>query len=85
MNWLVWILLGLVAGVLGKLIMPGKDPGGWIITIILGIVGAIVGGYIAGLLGFGGVDGFNIRSLAVATGGSVLLLFLYRVLFGRKK
>ena len=79
MGILVWIILGLVVGVIAKLIMPGKDPGGFIITIILGIAGAFVGGFIASSLGFGSVAGFDIRSLLIAVGGAVLLLAIYRV------
>ena len=47
MGWLIWIVLGLVAGVIAKFIMPGRDPGGFIVTIIIGIVGALVGGFIS--------------------------------------
>lgn len=79
MGFLVWIILGLVVGVIAKLIMPGKDPGGFIITIILGIAGAFVGGFIATKLGIGSVTGFDIRSLLIAVGGAVLLLVIYRV------
>ena len=79
MGIVVWIILGLVVGVIAKLIMPGKDPGGFIITIILGIAGAFVGGFIASSLGFGSVAGFDIRSLLIAVGGAVLLLAIYRV------
>jgi len=79
MGILVWIILGLVVGVIAKLIMPGKDPGGFIITIILGIAGAFVGGFIASKLGIGSVTGFDIRSLVIAVGGAVLLLIIYRV------
>ncbi|MGB7404547.1 MAG: GlsB/YeaQ/YmgE family stress response membrane protein [Pacificimonas sp.] len=78
---LYWILIGLVAGVLGKLIMPGRDPGGIIVTILLGIAGAIVGGFIAGALGIGG--GLIVQ-LIVATLGAVLLLWLYRMFKARK-
>jgi uncharacterized membrane protein YeaQ/YmgE (transglycosylase-associated protein family) len=80
MGIVTWIVMGLVAGVLAKMIMPGKDPGGLIITIVLGIAGAVVGGFIGTQLGFGGVSGFDIRSLAIAVGGAILLLFLYRML-----
>ncbi len=73
-----WLLLGLVVGALGKWIMPGKDPGGPFVTMGIGIAGAIVGGFIGSFLGLGGVNGFDIRSLALATGGSVLLLWVYR-------
>jgi uncharacterized membrane protein YeaQ/YmgE (transglycosylase-associated protein family) len=80
MGFLAWIILGLVVGVIAKLIMPGKDPGGFIITIILGIAGAFVGGFIASKLGFGSVTGFDIRSLVIAVIGAVVLLVIYRVL-----
>lgn len=78
MGILTWILVGLVAGVLGKLISPGDENMGWIKTILLGAVGAIVGGFIASALGLGAVTGFNIGSLLVATGGAVLVLFIYK-------
>ncbi|MHB9880296.1 GlsB/YeaQ/YmgE family stress response membrane protein [Pacificimonas sp. ICDLI1SI03] len=77
---LYWIIIGLVAGILGKMIMPGRDPGGIIVTILLGIAGAVVGGFLAGLLGIGG--GF-IVTLIVATLGAVLLLWLYRMFRAR--
>jgi uncharacterized membrane protein YeaQ/YmgE (transglycosylase-associated protein family) len=78
MSWLVWIGLGLVAGILAKWIMPGRDPGGIIITIVIGIVGALLGGFISAQLGFGDVTGFDIRSVIIAVLGAVLLLFIYR-------
>jgi len=80
MGFIVWIILGLVVGVIAKLLMPGKDPGGFIITIILGIAGAFVGGFIASKIGFGTVTGFDIRSLLIAVGGAVLLLIVYRMI-----
>ena len=79
MNWLVWIIFGLLAGAIAKFIMPGKDPSGFIVTIIIGILGAVVGGYLGSLLLGVGVSGFNFPSMLVAIGGSVLLLFLYRL------
>jgi uncharacterized membrane protein YeaQ/YmgE (transglycosylase-associated protein family) len=79
-----WIVLGLVAGVLAKILMPGRDPGGLILTIILGVAGALVGGFIGTRLGFGTVSGFDLRSLAIAVGGAVLLLILHRLLKGRR-
>jgi uncharacterized membrane protein YeaQ/YmgE (transglycosylase-associated protein family) len=82
MGILSWIVLGLIVGVLAKWIMPGRDPGGMIITILIGIAGAFVGGYIATALGFGSVTGFNLGSLVIATGGALLLLFVYRQLKG---
>ena len=80
MGILSWIVLGLIAGALAKLLMPGKDPGGFIVTILLGIAGAVVGGFIATRLGLGSVTGFDLRSLLIAIGGSALLLFGYRFL-----
>ncbi|HEX5064734.1 MAG TPA: GlsB/YeaQ/YmgE family stress response membrane protein [Myxococcota bacterium] len=82
MGILSWILLGLIVGALAKWIMPGDDPGGTIITILLGIAGAFVGGFLATLIGLGTVDGFNIGSLLIAIGGSLLLLWVYRRMRG---
>ena len=78
MGILSWIVLGLIVGALAKWIMPGDDPGGPIITILLGIAGAFVGGFLATLIGLGTVDGFNVGSLLIAIGGSLLLLWVYR-------
>ena len=83
MSWIIWIILGLVAGVLAKWIMPGRDPGGFIVTIILGIVGALVGGFISVKLGFGDVTGFNLPSILIAVLGAMLLLFIYRMVKSR--
>jgi len=80
MGFVAWIVLGLVAGILAKVIMPGRDPGGLIVTILLGIAGALVGGYLGTQLGFGRVSGLDLRSLAISVGGAVVLLFLYRML-----
>ena len=84
MGYLSWILLGLVAGALGKLIMPGDDPGGIIVTILLGIAGAFVGGFAGSFVGIGSTDGFNLGSIATATAGAVILLFGYRQFRGGK-
>lgn len=80
MGILSWILLGLVVGLLAKFIIPGVGPGGFFVTIILGIVGAFIGGFISTRLGFGTVTGFNLPSLAIATGGAVILLLGYRMI-----
>jgi uncharacterized membrane protein YeaQ/YmgE (transglycosylase-associated protein family) len=80
-----WILLGLVAGGMAKLIMPGKDPGGCVVTILIGIAGAVIGGFLGSLLfGTGRVTGFNPASLLIATLGAILLLFIYRLVLGRR-
>ncbi|MCK9469669.1 MAG: GlsB/YeaQ/YmgE family stress response membrane protein [Porticoccaceae bacterium] len=79
MGILSWILLGLIAGVLAKWIMPGRDPGGIIVTILIGIAGAFVGGFLGGLVGFGGVSDFSLGSVVTAIVGALVLLFLYRL------
>ena len=84
MGILTWIVLGLIAGALAKWIMPGKDPGGIIVTILIGMAGALIGGFIASAIGLGTVTGFNIGSLVIALGGSLLLLFIYRQIKSRK-
>ena len=85
MSVLSWILFGLVAGAIAKAIHPGKDPGGWIVTIIIGILGGIVGGAIGMyLLGWRDVDGWNFRSFLLAIAGSVLLLWIYGMVRGKR-
>jgi uncharacterized membrane protein YeaQ/YmgE (transglycosylase-associated protein family) len=78
MGILTWILVGLVAGIIAKFIMPGRDPGGIIVTILIGIAGGMLGGFIASQLNLGTMTGFDIRSLIIAVLGSLLLLFVYR-------
>lgn len=80
-----WIVLGLVVGVVAKWIMPGKDPGGFVVTILIGIAGALIGGYLSSYLGYGTVTGFDLRSLAIAVAGAVLLLFAFRQFKDSKK
>jgi uncharacterized membrane protein YeaQ/YmgE (transglycosylase-associated protein family) len=77
-----WIIFGLIVGALAKLLMPGKDPGGIIVTMLLGIAGALLGGYVGRALGWYGPEdgaGFLMSLL-----GAVLLLFLYRMMVGRR-
>lgn len=80
MGFLSWILVGLVAGILAKWIMPGRDPGGIVITILIGIAGAFVGGFLGALVGIGSVSGFNIPTLFTAVAGGIVVLFVYRTL-----
>ncbi len=77
MGILAWIIFGLLAGIVAKLIMPGKDPGGFIFTILIGIAGAIVGGFVSTLFGMGDISGFDLRSFIIAVLGAMLLLFIY--------
>jgi uncharacterized membrane protein YeaQ/YmgE (transglycosylase-associated protein family) len=74
-----WIIMGLIVGALAKFLMPGDDPGGIIVTILIGIAGAFVGGFVGARMGLGTVSGFNLGSLALATGGALILLILYRL------
>lgn len=80
MGIIAWIIFGLIAGAVAKLIMPGDDPGGIFVTILIGIAGALIGGFIATGLGMGGVDGFNLGSFFIAVLGAILLLWIYRVM-----
>ncbi|MGB7923021.1 MAG: GlsB/YeaQ/YmgE family stress response membrane protein [Pyrinomonadaceae bacterium] len=86
-----WIILGLIAGLIAKAIMPGKDPGGFIITALLGMVGSIVGGFVGRMLfGYGSATsrgdisepGF-LMSLVLAVVGAIVLLAAYRLFTGR--
>ncbi len=80
MGILSWILFGLIAGAIARMLMPGQTPRGCITTIAIGIAGSVVGGFIGTQLGFGTVDGFDIRSFFVAIIGAVLLLAVFQVL-----
>ena len=84
MGIIAWIVFGLLAGWLAKMLMPGKDPGGCIITMLIGVAGAVLGGFIGTALGWGGIEGFELRSFLLAVGGSILLLLLYRMVAGRR-
>lgn len=84
MGLLTWIILGAIAGVIAKWIMPGDDPGGFIVTILLGIAGALIGGFIASAIGLGGMEGLTIGSILIAILGAILLLFLYRLVTGNR-
>ena len=84
MGILAWIVLGLIAGMIAKLIMPGRQRGGCLMTILLGIAGALVGGFIGRELGYGGVEDFSWASLGWAVVGSLVLLLVFGLLFKRK-
>jgi uncharacterized membrane protein YeaQ/YmgE (transglycosylase-associated protein family) len=76
MGIFAWIIMGLLAGILARFFMPGRQPMGLLGTMILGIVGAVVGGFIGTQLGWGNVHGFDLRSLGLAIVGGVLVLFI---------
>ena len=78
-----WIVFGAIVGIVAKLLMPGRDPGGFIITTLLGIAGAMMGGFLGQVLGFyrAGEPAGYIMSIL----GAMLLLFLYRLMVGKTK
>lgn len=78
MGILSWVILGVIAGALAKLLMPGKDGGGFFLTMGLGIAGAFVGGWIGSVLGLGSITGVNVGSVLTATAGAFLILILYK-------
>jgi uncharacterized membrane protein YeaQ/YmgE (transglycosylase-associated protein family) len=82
MGILGWILFGLIAGIIAKLVMPGRDPGGFIVTILLGIAGAFLGGFIGRAMGFYG-DG-ETAGMLMSILGAIILLVIYRVAVGRR-
>ena len=81
MGILSWIIFGLIAGIIAKLLMPGRDPGGCVITMVLGVAGAFVGGFLYRLVT--GTEvlffGFDFRSFAIAVLGAIVVLAIYRL------
>ena len=85
MGFLGWIVLGLLAGAIAKLIMPGDDPGGIIVTMLIGIVGAVIGGFLGSrIFGIGLENFWSIQTWIVAIIGALILLGLYRIFAGRR-
>jgi uncharacterized membrane protein YeaQ/YmgE (transglycosylase-associated protein family) len=85
MGILGWIVLGLIAGAIAKLIMPGDDPGGIIVTMLLGIIGAVLGGFLGSrIFGIGLQTFWNLQTWIVAIIGSLVLLIIYRLIAGRR-
>jgi uncharacterized membrane protein YeaQ/YmgE (transglycosylase-associated protein family) len=83
LGWIGWIIFGLIVGIVGKFLMPGRDPGGFIVTILLGIAGALLGGFIGRALGLyneGEPAGF-----IMAVIGAIILLAIYRAVIGRRR
>ena len=80
-----FLIVGLIAGAIAKMILPGRQGGGWLITLVLGIVGAILGGWIGSLIFGGGLgDFFDIRTWLLAILGSVIVLLIYGAVAGRR-
>jgi len=82
-----WILLGLLAGIIAKAIMPGDDPGGIIVTTLIGIAGALLGGLIARALDLGDPidEFFDLSTWIAAIIGAIVLLLIYRLVVGRTR
>lgn len=87
MGIIAWILIGLLAGMIAKLLMPGKDPGGIIITMLIGIVGGLLGGWLGKVIfGVDSIDGFfDLSTWVAAIVGSLILLVLYRLISGSRR
>ncbi|MBF4572898.1 GlsB/YeaQ/YmgE family stress response membrane protein [Herbiconiux sp. VKM Ac-1786] len=85
MSFIAFLILGLIAGAIAKLILPGRQGGGWFVTLLLGVVGALLGGWLGGLL-FGAnlQDFWSIQTWVVAIVGSIVVLLIYGLIFGRK-
>ena len=86
MNFLAWIVLGLIAGAIAKALLPGDDPGGIIVTMIIGIVGALLGGFLAqAIFEVDPNDGFfQLSTWLSAIVGSIILLLIYRLVTGNR-
>lgn len=84
MDWIAWIVVGIIAGFLARAVVPGEGPGGVLGDLIIGIVGALIGGWIFRAFGHVGVTGFNLWSILVAFVGGVVLLLIIRLLTPRR-
>lgn len=84
MGILTWIIFGLIAGGIAKLIMPGRDPGGCIVTMLIGVAGAFLGGFLyEQFLGGSGYMTFDVGSMITAIVGALIILAIYRLILGR--
>ena len=84
MSLLAWIVVGLIAGWLAKVISPGPERGGLLMTLIIGVIGALVGGAIFNLFGQSGATGITLYSILVATVGAVAFLWVWKMLAARR-
>lgn len=86
MGFLGFLLLGLIAGAIAKLILPGKQGGGWFVTLLLGVVGALLGGWLGGLIFHVGLESFfSLSTWLLAIGGSLVVLLIYGLIVGRRR
>ncbi|WP_430647820.1 GlsB/YeaQ/YmgE family stress response membrane protein [Agromyces sp. GXS1127] len=86
MSFLAFLILGLIAGAIAKLILPGKQGGGWLITLLLGVVGALLGGWLGSVLfGVGLEEFWDLGTWLLAIGGAIIVLLIYGLIVGRRK
>ncbi len=85
MSFISWIIFGLVAGTVAKMVHPGRNPGGCLVTVLLGVGGAMLGGWIGTQLGWGRADEWSWRAMGLAVIGSLAILISYRILFGKPR
>jgi uncharacterized membrane protein YeaQ/YmgE (transglycosylase-associated protein family) len=83
LSFIWWLIIGLVAGALARLIMPGKDPMGLLATMILGIIGSVLGGLLSGLIWGTGPGGFQAAGLIMSVIGAIVVLFIWRMIRSR--
>ena len=82
---IIWLAIGLAAGAIAKMITPQQEGGGWVSSIIIGIIGSVVGGFLAGIIGLNNMLGSTwLGDLIIATGGAVLVLWIYHKYFAEK-
>ena len=84
MSLVAWIVVGLIAGWLAKMISPGPERGGLMMTLIIGVIGALVGGALFNYFGRSGATGITLYSILVATVGAVVFLWVWKMLAGRR-
>ncbi len=84
MSILAWIVVGIIAGWLAKVVVPGGGPGGIVGDLVVGVLGALIGGWLFNSFGHVGVTGLNIGSILVAFIGGVILLWILRLVTGRR-
>ncbi|MFC5789523.1 GlsB/YeaQ/YmgE family stress response membrane protein [Agromyces tardus] len=86
MSFLAFLILGLIAGAIAKLILPGKQGGGWLITLLLGVVGALLGGWLGSVLfGVPLTEFWSLSTWLLAIGGSIIVLLIYGLIVNRRK
>jgi len=86
MGILGWIVLGLIVGAIAKLILPGRQGGGWIVTLLLGVVGALLGGWLGSVLFNVSLEDFwSLQTWLLAIAGSIIVLLIWGLIFGRKR